>query len=147
MSGKIRLDIQVRFRDLDAMGHVNNATFLTYFEEGRKEFFARVLKSTSLKDFPFILAQVVCRYHHPIELRDQVVREAIWISSIGGKSFSFAYEIYKRDGPEWIFATGESVQVFYDYEKGISYKIPEEFRRAVSPYIHPSSEEHKGKLV
>ena len=40
---KISTDIEVRFRDIDSMGHVNNAVFLTYFEEGRKAFLSKVL--------------------------------------------------------------------------------------------------------
>jgi len=126
--------IPIRFRDLDAMGHVNNATFLTYFEEGRKEFFIHVLKSSSPKDFPFILAQVTCQYLRPIELDDKIVQETVWISKIGKKSFNFAYEIHRQDNPSMIFSTGESVQVFYNYEKGISMEIPETFKEKVAPY-------------
>jgi len=83
---RFTLTIPIRFRDLDAMGHVNNATFLTYFEEGRKEFFIHVLKSSSPKDFPFILAQVTCQYLRPIELDDKIVQETVWISRIGKKA-------------------------------------------------------------
>ncbi len=135
---KITFAIPIRFRDLDAMGHVNNATFLTYFEEGRTEFFVRVLKSKSVKDFPFILAQVTCRYIHPIKLNEKIVREAVWISRIGAKSFNFAYEIYRDGDPEWLFSTGESVQVYYDYDRGTSLEIPESFRQIVDPYVNKS---------
>jgi len=137
VSEKFVFTLPIRFRDLDAMGHVNNATFLTYYEEGRKEFFVQVLKSRSPKNFPFILAQVTCRYVRPIELRDLKVCVAVWISRIGTKSFNFAYEIYREHDPEWIFSTGESVQVFYDYEKGKTCEIPDDFKRIVAPYVHP----------
>ncbi len=139
MKKKLTFTIPIRFRDLDAMGHVNNATFLTYFEEGRKEFFVQVLKSISPKDFPFILAEVTCRYLRPIELIDQAVREAVWITRIGGKSFTFAYEITRANDPEWVFSTGESVQVYYDYERGTSLEIPETFRQLAAPYTHVAS--------
>ena len=134
MNKKFTFTLPIRFRDLDAMGHVNNATILTYFEEGRKEFFIHVLKSASPKDFPFILAQVTCRYLHPIELDDKIVRESIWLSRIGGKSFTFTYEISRDGDPEWVFSTGESVQVYYDYENGRSTPIPEAFKSRVLPY-------------
>lgn len=136
---KFTLAIPIRFRDLDAMGHVNNATFLTYFEEGRKEFFIHVVKSSSPKDFPFILAQVTCQYLHPIELDDKIVQESVWISRIGKKSFSFAYEIHRQDDPSWVFSTGESVQVFYDYGKGLSLETPEAFKERVKAYVIESS--------
>ena len=139
MKKKLTLTIPIRFRDLDAMGHVNNATFLTYFEEGRKEFFVQVLKSTSPKDFPFILAEVTCRYLRPIELVDKTVREAVWITRIGGKSFTFAYEITRVNDLECVFSTGESVQVYYDYERETTLEIPETFRQLAAPYTHDVS--------
>ena len=132
---KFTLAIPIRFRDLDAMGHVNNATFLTYFEEGRKEFFIHVLKTSSPKDFPFILAQVKCQYLRPVELDDKIVREAVWISRIGKKSFTFSYEITRQNDPSWVFSTGESVQVFYDYGKAMSVETPEAFIEMVMPYF------------
>ena len=136
MSEKFIFTIPIRFRDLDAMGHVNNATFLTYFEEGRKEFFVQILKTRSPMDFPFILAQVACRYIRPIELSEQRIREALWISRIGRKSFNFSYELCRDGDPAWIFSTGESVQVFYDYTSGSSREIPETFKQRVEPYFH-----------
>jgi acyl-CoA thioester hydrolase len=134
MCKKFTFTIPIRFRDLDAMGHVNNATILTYFEEGRKEFFVHALQSISPKDFPFILAEVTCRYIRPIELVDKIVRENVWISRIGTKSFTFAYEIFRNNDPAWIFSSGNSVQVYYDYENRRSVQIPETFKSKVSPY-------------
>jgi len=134
MCKKFTFTIPIRFRDLDAMGHVNNATILTYFEEGRKEFFVHALQSASPKDFPFILAEVTCRYIRPIELIDRIVQENVWVSKIGTKSFTFAYEISRNNDPEWVFSTGESVQVYYDYDNGRSIRIPEIFKSKVLPY-------------
>jgi acyl-CoA thioester hydrolase len=132
---KFSFTIPMRFRDLDAMGHVNNAVYLTYFEEGRKEFFVNVLGSISPEDFPFILAQVTCNYIRPIELSERVVREYIWISKTGKKSFMFSYEITRDDDPAWVFSTGSSVQVFYDYEKAESLVIPESFKNRIADYV------------
>ncbi len=132
---KFIFTIPLRFRDLDAMGHVNNAVYLTYLEEGRKEFFVNVLGSRSPEDFPFILARVTCDYVRPIELGEQAVREAVWISRIGTKSFEFSYEVTRVGDPGWVFSTGRSVQVFYDYERGESRAIPDGFRERVSDYV------------
>ena len=46
--------IDVRFSDLDALGHVNNAVFFTYFEEGRKYFSKKVFNVADISDFKFI---------------------------------------------------------------------------------------------
>ncbi len=132
---KFSFSIPLRFRDLDAMGHVNNAVYLTYYEEGRKEFFVNVLGSRSPQDFPFILAQVTCDYLRPIELKERTVREAVWVSRIGRKSFTFSYEITRFDDPAWVFSTGRSVQVFYDYETGQSRAIPDRFKDLIADYV------------
>ncbi len=132
---KFSFTISLRFRDLDAMGHVNNAVYLTYFEEGRKEFFVHVLGSNSPEDFPFILAQVTCNYIRPIELQEGAVRESVWVSKIGTKSFMFSYEITRIDDPSWVFSTGSSVQVFFDYKEGKSLPIPDTFREMIADYV------------
>ena len=65
-------DLTVRFRDVDAMGHVNNAVFLTYFEEGRSAFLARVLEIVDPSEYPFILARISCDYLRPLKLGDRI---------------------------------------------------------------------------
>ncbi len=137
MSGtkKFVFEIPLRFKDLDAMGHVNNAVYLTYYEEGRKEFFVRVLGSSSPSDFPFVLARVSCDYLRPIELEEQRVEGVVWISKMGNKSFEFSYEIRRVGEPEIVFSRGKSVQVFYDYRKNKSRNIPSQFKRLVADYL------------
>ncbi|RTZ91372.1 MAG: hypothetical protein DSY91_05105, partial [Deltaproteobacteria bacterium] len=106
-----------------------------YYEEGRKEFFVHVLGSTSPEDFPFVLAQVTCNYLLPIELSERHVRESVWVSKVGKKSFTFSYELSRVSDPSWVFSTGTSVQVFYDYEKAESLVIPASFREKIAPYV------------
>ncbi|HEX9191720.1 MAG TPA: nitroreductase family protein, partial [Candidatus Deferrimicrobiaceae bacterium] len=65
-------DLQLRFGDTDAMGHVNNAKIITYLELGRIGFFADVVGAERVEDFRFILAEVTCRYRIPILLQDRV---------------------------------------------------------------------------
>ncbi len=139
MEKKIRFTIKqaVRFRDLDAMGHVNNATYFTYMEEARKEFFSHLLNCTSPGDFPFVLAGISCNFSRPVRLEDKIVAEDIWITHLGRKSFTFSYELYRPDEPSWVFATGESVQVFYDYQNSKTIEIPESFKEKVKNYLAP----------
>ena len=59
-------ELQARFGDTDAMGHVNNAKVVTYLELGRMQFFADVMGAERVEDIRFILAEVSCRYRIPI---------------------------------------------------------------------------------
>lgn len=105
--------VEVRFADIDGMGHVNNAVYLTFLEHARMRFFTEVAGAQSERDFPFILAHASLDYKAPIRLGSKpVVR--MWTSRIGGKSWDFDYEIRDREGPT-MFATGKTVQVAYDY--------------------------------
>jgi acyl-CoA thioester hydrolase len=127
-----RVPIQIRWRDLDALGHVNNAVFITYFEFARLAYIrellgpqAKIDRQTMLPvDFQFILAEVTCSYRSPVTLEDKPVVE-IWVSEVGRKSFVFEYRMTdERSGR--LLAEGRSTQVWYDYRAGRSEAIPEE---------------------
>ena len=87
---KVVTDIPVRFSDIDSMGHVNNAVYLTYFEEGRKNFVLSVFGIVHPEDYNFILAHISCDFLKPISISDMVTLE-IWVGEIGGKRFDFIY--------------------------------------------------------
>ncbi len=126
----VKVPIQVRWRDLDALGHVNNAVYLTYFELARLGYIrallgedAKIDQRTLLPvDFQFILAEVTCYYRSPATLRDRLVA-AIWVSQVGRKSFVFEYRITDEVTGRLV-AEGCSTQVWYDYAAGESRVVP-----------------------
>lgn len=137
MARKNRFTVKqtIRFRDLDALGHVNNATYLTYMEEARKDFFNYLLDSNSPGDLPFILATISCSFIKPIRLIDNTLAVDLQVSHIGRKSFTFKHNIYRPQEPSWIFATGESVQVYYDHANNKSLEIPADFKTKIEKYL------------
>src|SRR5437870_3567815 len=60
-----KVAIEVSFRDLDAMGHVNNAVYLSYMETARIKFLVDLLAVTSLHDLPVIMAEATCTFKAP----------------------------------------------------------------------------------
>ena len=96
----VRVPVQIRWRDLDALGHVNNAVFITYFEHARLAYIRELLgpdapidgQTLLPVDFQFILAEVTCHYRSPVTLGDGPVVEA-WVSQVGRKSFVFEYRM------------------------------------------------------
>ena len=137
----------VRFRDIDAMGHVNNATYFTYMEESRKEFFWHIFKRFTVNDFPFILANISCNFNKPARLEDKVVAVDIRITNIGRKSFTFKHDIYRPTDPAWIFATGESIQVFYDHQNNKTIEIPATFKEMVKTYLDPEDGQNTNRQL
>ncbi|MHB1262394.1 MAG: acyl-CoA thioesterase [Thermoplasmatota archaeon] len=106
--------VEVRFNDLDGLGHVNNAIFLTYLEHCRMRFFTEEAGSRSERDFPFILAHAALDYKAPVKMGASPLVK-MWTSRIGGKSWDFDYEI-KDAKTGVVYATGKTVQVAYDYQ-------------------------------
>lgn len=106
--------VEVRFSDVDGLGHVNNARYLTYLENARMRFFTEEGGSKSERDFPFILAMAAIDYKAPIKMGAQPVVK-MWTARTGGKSWDFDYEI-KDTKTGVVYATAKTVQVAYDYK-------------------------------
>ena len=131
----------VRFRDVDAMNHVNNAVYLTYFEIAR-DGYARALghceaDASPAERFPFILLDVYCRYVSAAEPGERLLIH-LRTSRMGGKSFEFEYLITSA-GDRRTVAVGRSTQVYYDYASGRTEPIPEHFRQLVAAIEEQSS--------
>ncbi len=126
--------VDIRFNDIDAMGHVNHALILTYFEEGRKALFLERIVDSAPGAFNFILAHIECDYRLPVRLEDRL-RVRLWVTAIGRKSFTLAYALVDAGDDERVFATGSSVQVCFDYSRRHSVPVPADLRQALSGYL------------
>ena len=134
MRNVFKIQIHVRFRDIDGMGHVNNAVFFTYFEEGRKAFFQKISKGSDLAIFPFILARIGCDFLSPIKL-DTLLSLEMWVKEIGNKSFALGYNLVDFKDPSISYAKGESVQVCFDYGENKSIAVPTELKQKLIEYL------------
>lgn len=126
------------------MGHVNNAVYFTYFEEGRKAFVREVFGIVSPLDYNFILAHIRCDFLRPIKISDAVYLE-IWVGEIGRKRFDFIYRLAGKtadgDAP-LVYAAGRSVQVYFDYRKNATLPIPDSVRETLSAYAAGEDRHH-----
>ena len=116
----------VRFRDVDSMGHVNNAVYLTYLEAARFSWWRRAFGPSGLTDHGFIVARVEIDYRKPA-LPGERLLIRLRVDSLGKSSFTVAYEILNGRTRE-VVAEGKSVQVAYDYTLGKSVPLSEDFR-------------------
>jgi len=129
-----KIPINVRFRDIDGMGHVNNAVFFTYFEEGRKTFFQEISSGSDLAVFPFILAHISCDFLNPIKLNTGLSLE-MWVKDIGNKSFGLGYNLMDLTDESITYAIGESVQVCFDYGENKSIAVPAYLKQKLTEYL------------
>jgi acyl-CoA thioester hydrolase len=126
--------VDIRFNDIDVMGHVNHALILTYFEEGRKALFLNRIIASVPEAFNFILAHIECDYRLPVRLEDRLLVR-LWVTAIGRKSFTIAYALVDAGDDRRIFATGSSVQVCFDYGRRHAITVPADLRQALSGFL------------
>ncbi|MDQ7027601.1 MAG: acyl-CoA thioesterase [Anaerolineae bacterium] len=133
---RFTLSVTVRFADLDAMGHLNNVTYLTYVEQARIIYVRDVCGwQTDWRKLGMILARTEIDYKLPIGFEHQVM-VYMRMSRIGGKSFDFDYIITRQKGdnaPE-IAAEVKTVMVAYDYETDNTISVPQSWRDNIIAY-------------
>ncbi|WP_096389670.1 acyl-CoA thioesterase [Halopenitus persicus] len=123
-------EIAVRFRDVDSMGHVNNAVYATYLEQARAAYFREVL-GRDLSAVETVLASLSIDYRAPIDLDDEAVTVEIGVPEIGTASVPMTYTIATDAG---VAAEAESVQVSYDADAGESVPLPKDWRSTIREY-------------
>jgi len=129
---KFSVPLEVRFSDLDGMVHVNNAVYLTYFEEARNAYWRRLRGGNSLRDLDFILARAECDFLSPA-IFGEVLDVYIRVGEMKNSSFTFEYEIVERQSKRAV-ASGRSVQVLYDYSEQRAKPIPADLRHAIAEF-------------
>ena len=114
----------VRFRDLDAMGHLNNAVYSTFLEQARLAF----LEPHGARVRSMILARLEIDFRSPVEL-GETVEISVTPSRVGTKSFDLEYVL--RVGDRTV-AEAKTVLVAYDYETAQSMEIPNEWKERLA---------------
>jgi acyl-CoA thioester hydrolase len=125
--------VEIRFADMDALAHVNNAKYFTYMETGRLQYFRQIVGwQGDRSELGVILARAACDFKLPLALGD-LAEVHVRVTRIGEKSFEFGYMIVRKPDQE-VAAIGSSVQVAYDYEMNTSIRIPDEWRQKMLAY-------------
>ena len=142
---RIHVPIALRWSDLDAYGHVNNARMLTLLEEARIEVFwrGRGASATPLPELHIdegaqsLIARQEVEYLAQIpHLRDPLDVQ-LWIGALGGASLDVCYEVCSPEGaePHVVFARAMSTLVLVDEETGRPRRISERERALWAPYV------------
>lgn len=134
-SYKHKLKIQVRFKDIDKQGHVNNANHLTYFETARVEYFKDVFRNgIDWIRTGMILAKSEITYKRPIMLEDTVFCYTK-ISRFGTKSFEIENVLTIENGTEQqLCAFGKSTLVCINYDTKGTVEIPADWINSVNAF-------------
>ncbi len=127
--------IDVRYGDLDPQGHLNNAKYLTYFEQARIRYFVDLglfEPGQSFMDIGVIMAEAKVTYLAPVEYGTPV-KAGVCSCKLGNKSIRTEQAIVHAETGE-VFATGYVILVAYDYHAQKTIPIPEEMRKRIEAF-------------
>ncbi len=127
--------VEVRYGDLDPQGHLNNAKYLTYFEQARVHYLIQVGvfgKDQSFMDIGVIVADIHIAFHEPVHFGDEI-KAGVRTTKLGNKSVVVDQNIINiNTGKE--MAKGEVVMVTFDYRSKKTIPLPDEWRRKISEF-------------
>lgn len=130
---KYSVPIELRFADLDAYGHVNNATYFTYLETARTKLFYDTFIEFMDQSLLFLVVKAECEYKLPIDLKDNVI-VTLQMGRVGNSSFDIDYVVH--DDNNKVFGLAKTVMVCYDGRAKKTTRIPESFKRLLQPEAH-----------
>jgi acyl-CoA thioester hydrolase len=127
-AGTVRLPL--RFRDLDAFGHVYHAEYLTLLDEARTAWFRDGLRLDDAGDY--VLARVEVDYLSSLVRTDRWVSAVFAVERVGGTSLTLREELHADDGR--VVARGRSVCVLRDLASGSSRPVTDAERARIEAY-------------
>jgi acyl-CoA thioester hydrolase len=126
--------VEVRWRDMDAFKHVNNAVYLTYLEEMRDEWFLEVLGNGLLLN-DFVLARCAVDYRSSVTQEDGHVDVELSLTRVGRSSITTAERILVPGDGDRLAVEAEAVLVHYDWDTGKSKPLTEEIETAFRRWL------------
>jgi acyl-CoA thioester hydrolase len=126
---RLVLPVEVRFRDLDAIGHINNVVYLTYMESARIAWWVRVTGRPDFRDMTMILARTEIDYRAPATYGDRL-EVGVRCASMRRSSFVLEFRI-EEPGSARLVAEARKVLVHYDYAAARPTPIPADLRERI----------------
>lgn len=129
--------IQMRWNDLDPLGHVNNGIFVTYFEIARGRFMLQACPEWDWTKNMFLIANVNVDFHQELLLTAQEATVSVRTAKIGTKSFILEYAVTSRKGDKTILhASGSTTQIMFDMQSRTTIEVPDWVRKSLSDFDH-----------
>jgi acyl-CoA thioester hydrolase len=133
--------IEIRYNDTDALGHVNNAVYFSYFEAARGGYYTEVVghpfgTGPDAEKRTFVIAEAHISYRAPAFFGEPL-SVAVRVGWVSRSAFSLDYVVETGDssiGPARIVAYGSTVQVFYDLQRGRPMRTPAELLARMALY-------------
>lgn len=129
-SFRFDIELPVRYRDMDSLGHVNNAVYATYIEQARIEYVDRVVEVRA-EDLQMAMVHVDLDFNQQVTMDDDYVTVGCRVDDLGESSIHMAYQVDAGDEAKTA-VTGESVQVVFDGES--ASPVPDAWREDIEAF-------------
>ncbi|ADV26819.1 thioesterase superfamily protein [Pseudoxanthomonas suwonensis 11-1] len=126
-----RVPISVRWRDMDAMGHVNNAKYISYLEEARVRWMQGVPGVSMTDRIAPVVAATNVNYRAPIVWPNDIVVE-LFVERLGNSSVTIGHRILDQKDEKVLYSDGNVVVVWMDTQSGRSAPLPDAIRAATA---------------
>lgn len=128
-----KMPIQLRFNDVDVLGHVNNTVYFSFYDTGKAHYFTTVRgERIDWKHVDTVIANVNCAYISPIYFRDEIEVLTTCVS-ISEKSFKLLQMLREIKSGE-IKSVCETVMVCFDVKTGKSTPVSDDWRRMLTEF-------------
>ena len=127
-----RYCIDMRWSDMDALGHLNNVNYFRYLEQVRVEWLDSLGVSINPDGIGPVLADTRCSFRREFTYPARI-GITLELVRLGEKSLTLRHHFYREGDPDTVYAVGEVVLVWVDYASGTTVPVPEGIRAAVSP--------------
>lgn len=125
----MQVPVELRWRDLDAFNHVNNASYLTFLEEARLRWLSTIDGPWFFEDSMPVLASVNLNYRRPLAWPAKIVVDLV-CQRVGGTSLTIAHRIVDADDNGILYCDGHVVMVWMNPVAGRSAPLPDAIRAA-----------------
>jgi len=122
-----KVPISVRWRDMDSMGHVNNAKYISYLEEARVRWMLTVPGVSMTDRIAPVVAANNINYKRPLTWPHDIIVE-LYVDRLGSSSVTIGHRIVDKDDDSLLYSDGNVVVVWMDTQTGKSAALPEAIR-------------------
>lgn len=129
----LRVPVQRRFSDIDALHHVNNVVYFDYLQEARVHLMRAGGLVTGMGDFTHVVVRQEIDYRRPMYLSDEPAVVEIWVSRIGRSSYTISYRVH--DEHDVVTAEAKTVMVQVDPADGTPLRVSDELRAALTAVL------------
>jgi acyl-CoA thioester hydrolase len=125
--------IQLRFNDFDALGHVNNSVYFSFYDLGKTSYFDEVMPDVSAgNEVGVVIANIQVSFLLPVYPGENVAVETA-VVKIGNKSFKLLQQLIDVDTNE-VKCICQTVMVCYDAKTKSTYPVSDKWRKAMADY-------------